>query len=158
MGLSGHLFFRVIFSLQIRLKRLSPQATPLQATKPLLASQRVINDRNWGLVGPKCIKNIRKHGKYPPKVSPYTFENFFWGSFFTPNRPKTAQSPTLPLQARRHLLASRRVIKDANWGLEGPKCANTIRKHHKYSPKVSPNTFGNFFFRVIFHPKSPKNC
>ena len=28
MGLSGHLFFRVFFSLQIRLKRLSPQTTP----------------------------------------------------------------------------------------------------------------------------------
>ena len=91
----------------------------------------------------------------PPKYPQTHLETFFFGSFFTPNRPKTAKSPTLPLQAHRHLMASSRVIKDTNWGVGGPKCVNTIGKHHKYPPKVSPNTFGNFFFRVIFYPKSP---
>ena len=101
---------------------------------------------NLGSAKKKCVKTIQKHHQYPPKVSPNTFGNFLGGSFFTPNRSQTAKSPTLPLQARRQLLASRRVIKDANWGLEVPKCVNTIRKHHKYPPNVSPNTFGNFFW------------
>ena len=60
--------------------------------------------------------------------------------------PKQLSPQTPPLQATRQLLASRRVIKDPNWGLEGPKCVQTIRKHHENHPKVSPNTFGNFFF------------
>ena len=55
---------------------------------------------------------------------------------------------TPPLQAARHLLATRRVIKDPNWGLGRPKCVKTICKHHKYPPKVSLKTFGN--------PKAPK--
>ena len=155
MGLSGHLFFRLIFSLQIRL---SPQIPLLQTTGHLQASCKMIRDPNWGLGGPKCVKTIRKHHKYPPKVSPNTFGNFFFGSFFTPNRPKTAKSPTLPLQTTRPLLASRRVIKDANWGLEGPKCVNTIQKLHKYAPKVSPNTFGNLFLGSFFTPNRPKTA
>ena len=117
----------------------------------------MIRDPNWGLGGPKCVKTIRKHHKYPPKVSPNTFGNFFFGSFFTPNRRKQLSPQAPSLHATRPLVASQRVIKDPNWGLEGPKCVRTIRKHHKYPPKVSPNKFGNFFFRVIFHPKSPKN-
>ena len=142
---------------QIPQKRLSPQIPLLQTTRHVQASCKMIRDPNWGLEGQKCVKTIRKHHKYPPKVYPNTFGNFFLGSLVTPNRPKTAKSPSLPLQATRPLLASRRVINDPNWGLEGLKCVKTILKHHKYPPKVSPNTFGNFFFRVIFHPKSPEN-
>ena len=73
MGLSGNLFFRVIFSLQIRLKRLRPQIPLLHTTRHLQASCKMIRDQNWGLGGPKCVKTIRKHHKYPPKVSPNTW-------------------------------------------------------------------------------------
>ena len=150
-------FFSGHFSPQITQKRLSPQAPPLRAARPLLASRRVINDPNWGLEGPKCVKTIRKHHKYSPKVSLNTFGNFFSGHFSPQIARKRLSPQAPPWQTTRPLLASQRVIKDPNWGLEGPKCVKTIRKHHKYPPKVSPNTFGNFFFRVIFHPKSPKN-
>ena len=76
---------------------------------------------------------------------------------FWPKTAKAPNPPPPPLQTTRHLLASHRVIKDPNWGLEHPKCVKTIWKHHKSPPKVSLNTFGNFFFQVNFHPKAPKH-
>ena len=57
---------------------------------------------------------------------------------FSPQIAQKRLSPqTPPLPATRHLLPSRRVIKDPNWGLEHPKCAKTIWKHHKYPPPQS---------------------
>ena len=41
------------------------------------------------------------------------------------------------------------MTRDPYWGLEGPKCVKTIRKQHKYHPKVSPNTLGSFFWGVF---------
>ena len=147
MGLSEQIFFRVIFSLQIHLKQLSPQIPLLQTTRHQQASCKMIGDPNWGLGGAKCVKTIQKHHKYTPKVSPNTFGNFFFGSFSPQIAQKRLSPQAPPLQATRPLLASQRVINDPNWGLEGPKCVKTIRKHHKYPPKVSLNIFGNFFFR-----------
>ena len=69
----------------------------VRASRGLGPSGRVIKDANCGLGGPKCVKPIRKHHKYPPKVSPNAFGNFFFRSFFTPNRPNTAKSPRPPL-------------------------------------------------------------
>ena len=85
-------FFLGHFSPQIARKRLSPQAPPLQATRPLVASQRVIKDPKWSLEDPKCVKTIRKHHKYPPKVSPNTFGKFFSGHF----SPQIAQKRLSP--------------------------------------------------------------
>ena len=144
------LFFSGHFSPQIAQKRLSPQAPPLQATRHLLASQRVIKDPNWGLEGPKCVKTLRKHHKYPPKVSPNTFGNFFFGSFFAQKR-LSPQAP--PLQATRPLLASQRVIKDPKWGLKVPKCVKTIRKHHKYTPQSISKHICKLFFSGHFSPQ-----
>ena len=137
-------FFSGHFSPQIAQKWLSPQAPPLQATRPLLATQRVVRSQ----IGVWRAQNASKPSGNiinTPQTIPKHIWKLFFRSLFTPNRPKTAKSPTLPLQATRHLLASPRLIMDPNWGLEVPKCVNTIRKHHKYPPKVSPNTFGNFF-------------
>ena len=154
MGLSGHLFFRVISSLQIYLKRLSPQIPLLQTTRHLQASCNMIRDPNWGLGGPKCVKTIQKHHKLPPPKYPQTrLETFFFGSFFTPNRRKTAKSPSPPLQTTRHLLASQRVITDPNWDLEVPKCVNTIRKQHKYPPQSIPKHIWKLFFSGHFSPQ-----
>ena len=119
---------------------------PLQATRHPLASCRLIKDPNWGLEGLKCIKTSRKHHKYPPQSICKQIWNFFSGDFSPQIAQKQLSPQTRPLQATRHLLVSRRVIKDPNWGLQRPKCVKTIWKHHKYPPKVSPNTFGNFFF------------
>ena len=53
----------------------------------------MIKDTNWGLESPKLVKTTRKHHKYPLKVSPNTFGNFFLGDFSPQIAPKRL-SPT----------------------------------------------------------------
>ena len=166
------LFFSGHFSPQIARKRLSPQTPPpsrlLGISPTASARTKRFFGHSTGSTAQKLIflaHRLRNHHAQllgPRKIwlkQPLRGPRSDFLGFFAPNRPKTAESPNLPppLQATRHLLASRRVIKDPNWGLERPKCIKTICKHHKYRPKVSLNIFGNFFCRVIFHPRAPKN-
>ena len=105
------------FSPQIAQKRLSPQSPPLQATRHLPASRRVINDPNSGPERPKCVKTIWKHHKYPPKVSLNIFGNFFPGGF-SRQSPQKRLSPQPPPPGRLLALPPARVrtgILDITW-------------------------------------------
>ena len=113
----------------------------------------MIRDPNWGLEGPKGVKTIRKHHEYPPQKYTQThLETFFSGSFFTPNHPKTAKSPTLPLQAPRHLQASCRGIKD-KIGVWRAQNASKPSQNIINTPPKYPQTHLEPFFSGHFSPQ-----
>ena len=90
-------FFSGHFSPQIARKRLSPQAPPLQATRPRVASQRVVRTQN----GVWRAQNVSKPSKNiintPPTYHQTHLETFFLDHSSPPIAQKrlSPQTPAL---------------------------------------------------------------
>ena len=158
MGLSGRVFLQVIFLPK------SPKngCVPKQPACRLLGTCRAHARRSETQIGVWSAQNASKPSENiintTPKYPQTYLETFFFGSFFTPYRPKMAKSPTLPLQAPRHLQASRRGIKDkiGVWRLQN--ASKPSQNIINTPPKYPQTHLEPFFFGSFFTPNPPKTA